>query len=118
MFGQNNNYHHIVNGCLEFHITVRKSDSTNFHYDDPVRLLKNGHAFAFCFKEARVSTILGSDIETNKFCGELSTIMKVKSNKDGDLLSQSDKNHENDIPVVERLADLPTRIDPHHIKNC
>ena len=113
VFGENNSYHQIGNGYLEFYITVRKSDSTNFHYDDPMRLVNN--AFAFCFKEARVSTILGSDIETNKFCGQVPTNMRVISNKDGDLLSQIDNINENDIPVLERLAGLPLHIQstPH-----
>ena len=33
--------------------------------------------------------------------------MKVISNKDRDLLSQFDNINENDIPVLERLVDLP-----------
>ena len=33
--------------------------------------------------------------------------MRVISNKDGDLSSQFDNINENDIPVLERLADLP-----------
>ena len=36
--------------------------------------------------------------------------MKVISNKDGDLLTQFDTINENDIPVLERLADLPPQI--------
>ena len=60
-FGENNNYHQIGTGYLDFDITVRKSDSANFHYDDPIRLVNNG--FAFCFKEARLSVTLGSYIE-------------------------------------------------------
>ena len=36
--------------------------------------------------------------------------MKVISNKDGDLLSQFDNINENDIPFLERLADLPPQI--------
>ena len=107
-FGENNNYHQIGFGYLEFDITVRKTDSTNFHYDDPIRLVIN--AFAFCFKEARLSTTLGSDIETNKFCGHVSTNMRRISNKDGDLLSQFDNISDNDITVLERLADLPSQI--------
>ena len=103
VFGENN-YHQIGNGSLEFDITVRKSDSTNFHYDDPIRLVNSGSAF--CFKEARLSTTSGSDIEHNKICGQVSTIMRVISNKDGDLLSQFDNINENDIPDLERLADL------------
>ena len=113
IFGENNNYHQIGNAYLEFIITVRKNDTTNFHNDDPIRLVNNG--FAFCFKEARLSTSLGSDIEINKFCGQVSTIMRVISNKDGDLVSQFDNINENDIPVLNRLADLPVQIrdTPH-----
>ena len=113
IFGENNNYHQIGNAYLEFNITVRKNDDTNFHFDDPVRLVNNG--FAFCFKEARLSTTIGSDIEINKFCGQVSTIMRAISNKDGDLLSQFDNINENDIPVLERLSDLPPQIkdSPH-----
>ena len=40
MFGENNNYHQIGNGYLEFNITVRKNDTTNFHIEDPIRLVK------------------------------------------------------------------------------
>ena len=113
IFGANNNYHQTGNAYLEFNITVRKHDTTNFHNDDPVRLVNNG--FAFCFKEARLSTSLGSDIEINKFCGQVSTIMRAISNKDGDLISQFDNINENDIPVLNRLADLPVQIrdTPH-----
>ena len=41
--------------------------------------------------------------------------MKVISNEDGDLLSQFDNINENHIPLLERLADIPTRIrdTPH-----
>ena len=113
IFGENKNYHQIGNAFLEFNITVRKNDTTNFHNDDPIRLVNN--AFAFCFKEARLSTSLGSDIEINKFCGQVSTIMRAISNKDGDLLSQFVNINENDIPVLERLTDLPPQIGstPH-----
>ena len=74
--------------------------------------------FAFCFKEARLSTTLGSDIEINKFCGQVSTIMRVISNKDGELLYQFDINNENDTPVLEKLAELPPQIrdTPHQKK--
>ena len=113
LFGENNNYHQIGNAYLEFNITLRKNDDTNFHYEDPVRLVNNG--YAFCFKEARLSVVIGSDIEINKFCGQVSTIMRAISNKDGDLLSQFDNINENDIPILEKLADLPRQIrsTPH-----
>ena len=114
IFGENNNYHQIGNAYLEFNITVRKNDDTNFHHEDPVRLVNNG--FAFCFKEARLSTSLGSDLEINKFCGQISTIMRAISNKDGDLMSQFDNINENDIPILERLVNLPPQIrdTPHY----
>ena len=113
VFGENNNYHQIANGFLEFNITVRKNDTTNFHNEDPIRLTNNG--FAFCFTEARLSTAIVSDIEHNKFCCHVSTIMKVISNKDDDLLSQFGNINENDMPLLERLADLPHqfRSSPH-----
>ena len=113
IFGENNNYPQIGNAYLEFNITVRKDDSTNFHREDPIRLVNNG--CAFCFKEARLSTTIGSDIEHNKFCGQVSTIMKMISNKDDDLLSQFGNINRNDIALLARLADLPTQITstPH-----
>ena len=113
IFGENNNYHQIGNAYLEFNITIRKSDDTKFHHEDPVGLVNNG--FALCLKEARLGTTIGSDFEINKFCGPISTIMKSISNKDGDLLSQFDKINEIDIPIPERLADLPPQIrsTPH-----
>ena len=113
IFDENNNYYQIGNAYLEFDIRVRKSDSTNFHREDPIRLVKNG--FAFCFKEARLSTTIGGDIESNKFYGQVSTIMRVISNKDDDLLSQFGNINENDIPLLERLTDLPPQIrdTPH-----
>ena len=83
IFVGNNNYHQIDNAYLEFNITVRKNDTTNFHIGDPIRSVNN--AFAFCFKEARLTTSIGGDIEVNKFCGPISTIMRVISNEDGDL---------------------------------
>ena len=113
IFGENNNYHQIGNAYLEFNFTVRKNETTNFHNDDPIRLVNNG--FAFCFKEARLSIPLGSDIEINKLFGQVSTIMRAISNKDCDIVSQFDNINENDIPVLNRIADLPTQIQstPH-----
>ena len=111
IFGENKNQ--IGNGYLEFDITVRKFDGTNFHNNGPVRLVNNG--FAFCFKEARLSTTIGSDFEHNKYFGQVSFIMRLITNKDGDLLSQFDNISENDIPILSRIADLPTQIqsNPH-----
>ena len=100
---------------MEFNTTERENDTTNFHNDDPIRLVNNG--FAYCFKETRLTASIGGDIEINNFCGQVSTIMRAISNKDGDLLSQFDKINEIDIPILNRLADLPVQIrDTSHQK--
>ena len=41
--------------------------------------------------------------------------MRAISNKDGDLLTQFDNVNENDIPILEQLANLPVQIKdtPH-----
>ena len=109
IFGENTKYHQIGNAYLDFNITVRKNDTTNFHNHDPIRLVNNG--FAYCFKEARLTTSVGGDIEIDKVRGQISTIMRAISNKDGDLLSQFDNINENNIPVLERLTNLP----PHQV---
>ena len=105
IFGENNNYHQIGNAYLEFDITVRKNDTANFHNEDHIRSTNN--CYAFCFKDARLTTSIGSDIEHNIFCGQVSTIMKLISNGNGVLLSQFGNNNENDISLLERLADIP-----------
>ena len=114
VLGENNKYHQVGNGIFEIDTTVRKNNTINFQYDDPIQLVNNG--FAFCFTEARLSTTTGSDIEHNKVCGQVSTIMKAISNKDRDLFSQFDNINENENPIPVRLADLPTQIlsIPHH----
>ena len=115
IFGENNNFHQTGNGLLESVFTVRKNDNTNFPYDDAVPFLNN--RYAFCFKEARLSTTIGSDIEHNIICGKVSTIMRVISKKDGDFLSQFDYIIENDIPILEKLQDLPPQFrDTTHQK--
>ena len=113
VFGENNNYHHIGNVFLEFDFTVRKSDSTNFHNEDRIRLGNNG--FAFCCKEARLSTKIVSVNEIKKFCRRVSTIMKVISNKIGDLLSQFDNINEIYIAILSRINALPPQFSstPH-----
>ena len=107
IFGENNNYHQIGKAYLEFNIIVRKNVNTNFHYDDPVRLVKNG--YAFYFKEAHLNTTIGSDVGINKLCGQVSTIRRTISKKDSDLLSHFDNNIENVIPILEQLINLPVQ---------
>ena len=115
-FGEKNIYHQLENGYQEFDITVRKSDSTNFHYDDPRRSVKNG--FAFCFKEARLSTTTGSYIEHNKFCSQVSTIMKVISEKDGDFYLNLIILTKMIFQFLKNLLIYHPQLNPNHNKKC
>ena len=104
IFGENNNYHQIGNAYLEFDITVR-STAGDFTNASVIRLVNN--AFAFCFKEASITTTGGMDIEVNKYVGPVSSIMRMLTSKDGDLSSYFDKNGEsvldNDNPLKKIL---------------
>ena len=57
-----------------------------------IRLVNN--AFALCIKEATLSFTGGSEIEQNKYVGPISTIMRVLTSKDGDLMSFFDNINE------------------------
>ena len=116
IFGGNQTYHQVGNSYLEFDITVRKNDDTNFNNEDPVRLVNNG--FAYCFKEARLGTTIGSDIEIRKFCGQVSTIMGAISNKNGDLLSQLDKIYEMVFQYLRAWLIYHLNLDLRLSKKC
>ena len=62
-----------------------------FVHDSAIRL--TNIAFAYVFQEARLSTST-TDLEHNKYVGQISTIMRVVSSGDGDLLSQFDNINE------------------------
>ena len=51
-------------------------------------------AFAYCFKEAHLGVTSGNDLEHNKYVGQISTIMRVLTSKNADLLSQFDNINE------------------------
>ena len=92
IFGENNNYHQVGNAYREFDITVRREDNANFTNNSAIRLTNN--ALAYCFKEARLGITSGSDLEHNKYCGQVSNIMRVLFSKEADLLSQFDNINE------------------------
>ena len=92
IFGENNNYHQVGNSYLQFDITVRKADNNNFNNDNAVneaiRVVNN--AFVHCFKKGVIQTTGGMELENIKFLGQVSTIMRALTSKDGDLLSHFD----------------------------
>ena len=64
---------------------------------DNIRLVNN--AFAYIFQEARISTSSGTEIEHNKNLGNVSTIMRLLTQKDGDLSSYFDKIDETEAEI-------------------
>ena len=99
VFGENINDHQMGNAYFQFDITVRKIVAIpvipDFRVGDELRFLKI--AFAYFFKEARSATTIGSHIEINKYPCHVSTIMRVLTGKDGDLMPYFDKINENEI---------------------
>ena len=114
IFGENNTYHQVGNSYLEFDITVRREDNVNFTNNSAIRLTNN--AFAYCFKEARLGITPLSDLEHNKYCGQVSTIMRVLFSKDADLLSQFDNiNEGNGDADLDSTSLKKMLIDNHDI---
>ena len=57
------------------------------------------NAFAYCFKEARLSIFGSSVIEHNKHVGKVSTIMRHLTTKDGDFSTHFDKIDESEAEI-------------------
>ena len=116
IFGENNNYHQVGNSYLEFDITVRREDNDNFFDNSHKRLTNN--AFAYCFKEATPGITSGSDLEHNKYVGPISTVMRVLTSKDGDLLSQFDNiNKDNGDADFDSTSLKKMLINNHDLAN-
>ena len=98
IFGESIKYNQIGNAYLQYEITIEKGVANAADRvvvdGNVIRLLNN--AFAYCFKEASLATMGGSDIEHNKDYGQISTIMRALTSKNGDLLyhfDESDESH-------------------------
>ena len=90
IFVENNIYHQLANGYLEFDIIVQDTAGI-FTNASVIRLTSN--AFAHCFKDAVLSTTGGSDLEHIKVVGPVSAIMRLLTSKDSDLFSCFDENY-------------------------
>ena len=101
------------NAYLQSELTIKKDGAVaaNIVLVNGVasRLVKN--AFVYCFREAKLSTTGGSDIEHKQYVGQVSTIMRVLTSKDGDLLSHFDKLDESEAEIEN------TTLHHHLIKN-
>ena len=98
IIGKNTNYHQIGNAYLQYELTIEKYVAVAANRvlvnGDAIKLVSN--VFGFCFNEARLSATRGSDIEHNKYVGQVSTNMRASTSKDGDLLSHFDKMDESE----------------------
>ena len=100
-FGEKKNYHQIGNAYLQYEMTTEKGvaiAANRVLIVGVVNRLTN-KAFAFCFKEARLSTTRGSDTEHDKDCGQVSTITRALTSQDGGLLSHFDKIDESEAEI-------------------
>ena len=91
-FGENHNFIQVGNGYLEFDIRIRRDDGNPFTIvapgNDIIRLVNN--AFPYTIHDARISTSTRVEIEQNKYVGPISTIMRLVTEKDGDLSTYFD----------------------------
>ena len=97
--GEDNHYHQIGNSYLEFDITVRRKNNADFGNNNPVRMTNN--AFAYVFKDARLSITSGGDLKHIKNVGQISTITRALTIKDGGLLSQFDNINEKVVTNID-----------------
>ena len=113
IFGENNNYHQKGNAYLEYDITVQNPAAA---FDDNSRIRLTNNGLAYVFREAVLATASGSNLEHNKFLGQISTVMRVLTSKDGDLLSQFDINNEGNTDYDFDSTSLKKMlIDNHNI---
>ena len=93
-----NIYHQIGNAYLacEFKIEKDVAVAGDRVLVDAIAIRLVNNAFAYCFNEASLIATGGSHIEHNKHCGQVSTIMRALTSKDGDLLSHLDKSDESE----------------------
>ena len=61
-------------------------------------MVNNG--LSYIFQEGRLSTSAGTEIELNKNLGNVSTIMRILTQKDGDLSSYFDKMDEREAGIA------------------
>ena len=65
--------------------------------DDIITLVKV--VSPFCFEEAGLSRTGGQDLEPNKKVGQVPTIMRASTSKDGDLISHFPENNESQAEI-------------------
>ena len=114
-FGENHNFILVGNGYLQFDLGVRRAKGDLFTIvapgNDIIRLVNN--AFAYTIHDARISSSSGVEIEQNKHVGPISTIMRLVTQKDGNLSTYFDiidesENGINNSSIKQILIDNHT----------
>ena len=114
-FGENHNFIEVGKGYLEFDIRIRRAGGNAFTIvapgNDIIRLFNN--AFAHTIHDARISTSAGVGIEQNNYVRPISTIMRLVTQKDGDLSTYFDnidesENSINDLSLKQILINNHT----------
>ena len=83
--GGNNRTHQIGIAYLQFHMKVLKADVKKFRITNDIvtnaviRLVSSD--FACSLKETQMETTEGSDLEHNKYVGNVSTIMRISTSR-------------------------------------
>ena len=103
-FGDNLNYIQVGNSHLEFDIRNRKHDNTNLivakdNTNEVFRLVNN--VFAYTIHDSRISTSTRCENELNKFVGPVSTIMRLISQRHGDLSTDFDVTDESEAAIKD-----------------
>ena len=80
---------------LEIHTILGKNGNSFHNLDADASINKTIQlvitACVYPFRIATLGTTGGEDIEVKKYCGHVSTIMRLLTNKEGDLLSYFNK---------------------------
>ena len=100
-FGENLKYIQIGKLSPDIEIVVKKADRPTFTDADGIRYANTD--FGYVFQDATVSTSNGTMIEQNKNVGPFSTIMRLLTHKDGDLLTSLDKINKTRDEIVNTL---------------
>ena len=112
IFGEKNNYYQIGNAYLHYELGIEKDVAVAANRilvtGDAIRPVNN--AFGYCFREANLSLTGGSDIKHNNYVGQVSTIMRALTSKDGGLISGFDK-------IDESEAEIENTSLHHHLIN-
>ena len=118
LFVENNNYHQIGNAYFDFVATLRKNriDINNLDADgnvgEPISLVII--IFAYSFSRATLLTTGGEEIDQNKNFANVSTIMRLLTSKDGDLLACLDTNDASQNGII-RSSLSKVFIDNHNV---